>query len=94
MFYIASSAYIVFLMVSVYARTREREKAWRFGMYCLGGAAAVALPLTAVFQHGPTTGKEGTPMYYHPFIFSEVRYVEYTYTYTFCLWYHMGVPMN
>lgn len=29
-------------MTSVYARTREREKAWKFGMYCLLGALAVA----------------------------------------------------
>lgn len=29
-------------MTSVYARTREREKAWKFGMYCLLGALVVA----------------------------------------------------
>jgi len=34
LFYVASSFYIIFLMTSVYARTREREKAWKYGLYC------------------------------------------------------------
>lgn len=41
-FYIASSFYIIFLMTSVYARTREREKAWKFGLYCLLGSVLIA----------------------------------------------------
>ncbi|KAL5113236.1 hypothetical protein ACEQ8H_008890 [Pleosporales sp. CAS-2024a] len=41
-FYTLSSFYIIFLMTSVYARTREREKAWKFGLYCLAGAIVVA----------------------------------------------------
>ncbi|KAF2263028.1 ER lumen protein retaining receptor [Lojkania enalia] len=41
-FYTLSSLYIIFLMTSVYARTREREKAWKFGMYCLIGSVVVA----------------------------------------------------
>ncbi|KAF2274403.1 uncharacterized protein EI97DRAFT_435237 [Westerdykella ornata] len=40
-FYIGSSFYIIFLMTSVYARTREREKAWKFGLYCLLGSLIV-----------------------------------------------------
>jgi hypothetical protein len=40
-FYTLSSFYIIFLMTSVYARTREREKAWKFGLYCLSGAILV-----------------------------------------------------
>ena len=28
-------------MTSVYARTREREKAWKFGMYCLLGSLLI-----------------------------------------------------
>ncbi|KAH8716749.1 ER lumen protein retaining receptor-domain-containing protein [Phaeosphaeriaceae sp. PMI808] len=40
-FYTLSSLYIIFLMTSVYARTREREKAWKFGLYCLAGAMAI-----------------------------------------------------
>jgi ER lumen protein retaining receptor len=41
-FYTCSSLYIIFLMTSVYARTREREKAWKFGMYCLLGSLVIA----------------------------------------------------
>jgi len=41
-FYILSSLYILFLMLRVYARTREREKAWKLGAYCLGGSAIIA----------------------------------------------------
>jgi ER lumen protein retaining receptor len=41
-FYTLSSLYIIFLMTSVYARTREREKAWKFGLYCLAGPIVVA----------------------------------------------------
>ncbi|KAH9862886.1 hypothetical protein J1614_010979 [Plenodomus biglobosus] len=40
-FYTLSSLYIIFLMTSVYARTREREKAWKFGMYILLGSLAM-----------------------------------------------------
>lgn len=45
-FYIASSVYIIFIMMRVYARTREREKAWKLGAYCLGGSLILA-PITA-----------------------------------------------
>lgn len=41
-FYILSSLYIIFLMMKVYARTREREKAWRLGAYCFGGSMLLA----------------------------------------------------
>jgi len=73
-FYIASSAYIVFLMTSVYARTREREKAWKFGLWCLGGALVLATPITAIFQKGPLvrTDPEEVFMWRHHFTFTEV----------------------
>ncbi|KAF2801675.1 ER lumen protein retaining receptor [Mytilinidion resinicola] len=41
-FYTLSSLYIIFLMTRVYARTREREKAWKFGVYCFLGALILA----------------------------------------------------
>ncbi|KAF2711898.1 ER lumen protein retaining receptor [Pleomassaria siparia CBS 279.74] len=41
-FYTLSSLYIIFLMTNVYARTREREKAWKLGMYCLLGSVVMA----------------------------------------------------
>jgi hypothetical protein len=35
LFYITSSLYILFLMLKVYTRSREREKAWKLSAYCL-----------------------------------------------------------
>lgn len=43
-FYIISSLYIIFVMLRVFARTREREKAWKLGAYCLGIAILLAPP--------------------------------------------------
>ncbi|GAB7347377.1 hypothetical protein MBLNU459_g4308t1 [Dothideomycetes sp. NU459] len=62
-FYILSSIYIVFLMMRVFARTREREKAWTLGAYSLGGALLGMVPVVAVFE-----GKYG---FRHPF---EIQY--------------------
>lgn len=50
-FYILSSFYIVFLMMRVYARTREREKSWKLGAICLGGAVGAA-PFVTFFARG------------------------------------------
>jgi ER lumen protein retaining receptor len=75
LFYIGTSIYIVFLMTFVYARTREREKAWKFGMYCLILAALLALPVNKIFEMGPTvTVRNGNKQqwYEHPFVFTEV----------------------
>ena len=54
-FYIISSFYIIFLMMRIYARTREREKAWRLGAYCLGGSVILAPVVTAIAD-GKKTG--------------------------------------
>ena len=54
-FYILSSGYIVLLMIKVYPRTREREKAWKFGIVCLGGASVLGLILTAIVERKHTT---------------------------------------
>ncbi|KAH0557121.1 hypothetical protein GP486_005091 [Trichoglossum hirsutum] len=48
--YITTSFYIIFLMMRVYARTREREKAWYMGMYCLGGSIIGAPIVTLIFK--------------------------------------------
>lgn len=47
-FYILSSVYIIFIMMRVYARTREREKAWKLGAYCLGGSLVLAPIFAAI----------------------------------------------
>jgi len=56
-FYIVTSFYILLLMLRVYARTREREAAWKLGAYCLGGALILAPLVNLIFrkpgQHNP-----------------------------------------
>jgi len=75
-FYIVSSGYIVFLMTSVFARTREKERAWRFGIYCLAGALVLAMPVNAIFQQGPFVRKDefgnDIHLYSHAFTFTEI----------------------
>ena len=76
LFYIGTSLYIVFLMMFAYARTREREKAWKFGMYCLILAAVLAMPVTKIFERGRwVTVRDGNQklLYEHDFVFTEVR---------------------
>ncbi|KAL9581959.1 MAG: hypothetical protein Q9212_003578 [Teloschistes hypoglaucus] len=51
LFYIGSSVYIIGLMMRVFARTREREKAWKMGSTCLGGSAAAAPLVLLIFKH-------------------------------------------
>jgi ER lumen protein retaining receptor len=49
-FYIFSSLYIIFVMMRLYARTREREKAWKLGSICFGGALVAAPLVTLIFR--------------------------------------------
>ncbi|KAL0634746.1 hypothetical protein Q9L58_006342 [Maublancomyces gigas] len=42
LFYIASSFYILFLMLRVYARTREEEREWKVSAIILGGSVVSA----------------------------------------------------
>lgn len=63
-FYILSSLYIIFLMMRVYARTREREKAWKFGAVCMTGSVVAAPFIMMIF----TTKRKWS--------FSEVRDVD------------------
>ena len=50
-FYLFSSAYIVWLMMRVYARTREKEYAWKLGTWSLG-ASLVSAPIVTLIFHG------------------------------------------
>lgn len=50
-FYITTSIYIIALMTRVYARTRERERAWKLAAYIAGGAL-VAAPLVDLIFGG------------------------------------------
>ena len=51
-FYIITSFYIIFIMMRVVARTREREKAWRLGAYCLAFAIVLAPPAAFISNVG------------------------------------------
>lgn len=59
-YFITTSAYIVFIMTRVFARTREREKAMKLGGYATLGSLVLAPIVTGIFYK------------YHPFTFSEV----------------------
>src|SRR5271155_308689 len=50
-FYIWSSIFIIILMTRVYARTRERERAWKLGGYCAGGSVVAAPIIALIFKH-------------------------------------------
>lgn len=52
LFYILSSFYIIFLMMKVYPRTREREKAWKLALWSLGGSLVLAPILPAFYKAG------------------------------------------
>ncbi|KAK5130259.1 hypothetical protein LTR08_002260 [Meristemomyces frigidus] len=49
--YIASSAYIVWVMMRVYARTREKEYGWKLATWSLGGSL-VSAPLVCLLFDG------------------------------------------
>jgi ER lumen protein retaining receptor len=49
-FYILSSIYIVILMTRIYARTREKEKAWKLGGFSLGGSLVAAPFIALIFR--------------------------------------------
>ncbi len=50
-FYMGSSAYIVWLMMRVYARTREKEYAWKLAMYSLLASLISAPVVCFVLEH-------------------------------------------
>ncbi|KAI4286739.1 MAG: hypothetical protein L6R35_004005 [Caloplaca aegaea] len=50
LFYIGSSFYIIGLMLRVFARTREKERAWKLGAFCLGGSATAAPLVLLIFK--------------------------------------------
>ncbi|KAF1990375.1 ER lumen protein retaining receptor, partial [Aulographum hederae CBS 113979] len=72
LFYIVSSLYIVYVMMRVYARTREREKAWKFGGVCFFGALAAAVPLAAMFKGFPKLAPFGFSFGQVLWTFSEI----------------------
>ena len=49
-FYLLSSGYTLVLMLRIYPRSREREKAWRLAVYALVGSILASLVSTAIFE--------------------------------------------
>lgn len=49
-FYISSSIYVVYLMMRVYPRTREKEAAWKITTWSLGGCLASAPIVVLIFS--------------------------------------------
>ncbi|KAL8834952.1 MAG: hypothetical protein Q9170_003529 [Blastenia crenularia] len=50
LFYIGSSFYIISIMTQAFARTREKERAWKLGGFSLGVSAAAAPLVLLVFR--------------------------------------------
>lgn len=48
--YITTSFYVVIIMLKVYPRTRERERAWKFGIYAVAGSLLFAPLLTWILE--------------------------------------------
>jgi hypothetical protein len=65
-------------MTFAYARTREREKAWKFGIYCFMLALTLSIPMDRIFKKGPIVGEDDIGrsryMYQHDWTVTEVRY--------------------
>lgn len=66
LFFLVTSLYLVYIIARVYARTREKEKAWRRGIYSLAAALVLAVPVLWIFKNFPQDDS-------YPFGFVNVR---------------------
>lgn len=48
-FYIASSFYIILLMMKMYPRTREKERAWKLALWSVAGSIVLAPIILPIF---------------------------------------------
>lgn len=55
-FYLSSSCWLVFIMMKLYPRTRERERAWKLGIFSVAGSLVLAPIVVAIFESGYPTG--------------------------------------
>ncbi|CAG8924983.1 unnamed protein product [Penicillium salamii] len=54
LFYLTSSFYVIFLMMKVFPRTRERERAWKLGMWSVAGSLVLApIAISVLEQEWP-----------------------------------------
>lgn len=51
--FIVTSIYVVVIMLRVYPRTRERERAWKFGIYAVVGSLVLAPLMTWILEKWP-----------------------------------------
>ncbi|KAJ5661049.1 uncharacterized protein N7484_000421 [Penicillium longicatenatum] len=52
LFYLSSSFYLVFIMMKVFPRTRETERAWKLGIYSVAGSLVLAPIAIAILEGG------------------------------------------
>lgn len=53
-FYLTSSFYVIFLMMKVFPRTRERERAWKLGLWSVAGSLVLApIAITVLEREWP-----------------------------------------
>lgn len=52
--FLGTSFYLIFLMMKVYPRTRERERAWKFGIYSVIGSLVLAPIMISIFETWPS----------------------------------------
>lgn len=52
LFYILSSFYIILLMMKMYPRTRETERAWKLALVAVGGSLVLSPILIPIFYKG------------------------------------------
>ncbi|KAK2757058.1 hypothetical protein FQN54_005027 [Arachnomyces sp. PD_36] len=62
-FYILSSIYIVFLMMKVFPRTREKEKGWKLASYGALGSL-IGAPIMTAIAHNGFTDRPFTEMFW------------------------------
>ncbi|EPS30294.1 hypothetical protein PDE_05245 [Penicillium oxalicum 114-2] len=52
LFFLLSTFYTIFIMMKVFPRTRERERAWKLGIYSVVGSVVLAPMVILVFEQG------------------------------------------
>ena len=52
LFFLLSTFYTIFIMMKVFPRTRERERAWKLGIYSVVGSVVLAPIVILVFERG------------------------------------------
>lgn len=49
-FYLASSFYVIYAMMKVFPRTRERERAWKLALWSVAGSLVLAPIVISIFE--------------------------------------------